>query len=1264
MPGPVQQVPIAPGTPAFDPAQAGQQAFFNASLAAATPAPPPIAVGPTTAPQIGNAPQQIPIAAGTPAFDPTQAGAQLYNQFAQPVAPAISTPINTNPFLREQLVRNEEQEKLEQEHGRFATFATQAARGALNVVLLAPALIGAGLEGAGKLTGWQGLEHFGRDYGEASNGREALATLFNGSGVEATKAVFGGGDRQKALESYEGARRTVEEQAEAWPLLSTVSRIAGGAAVSFGIAGLASAGAAAAGGAEGAAAEAGAAEAGGEGLTLGQVLLRTGRAGFLEGAEGGAQSAYETSRPYRDVVGSTLMGGLMGAGTAMAAGGIAYKLEHSNPVEALHDYARQRTFKAIGGIQSDIKKVGGLEDADRIADDIWHATLSDGESVIPKSITGAARISPEEIRERIAQGAEEYGAKLGDMQRQVGVFLDEHARDALPKGAIIRDKLAELAEPLEQSSQLKSQGAMVRGLIDDIDKATRDDGTISLSDLIRIKRQNYQAIAPTGDAPPAAKEALDRAGGILSSYIADVADAGAVKMGAAEAGAYKELNRITRSFIQADQVANRANMRLWGNRKISLTDTMVGATAFGADLAGGGGLVSAAKGFGTALVHKYARERGSQIMAALAEKLADTPNFLRGTLEKAANYVDKTGELGIGTEAEILGASAEEANAADKIGVVGGTLGGSLLRDLGWKENRDAQIVSIRDAGGREAQSVIAELGRAKARVEKEVNAAGDNPEQRQFAQQQAQERLSTALAMKAGPYNAAEWQSDPPKPLQKVLHRSELLDATSKDIAAAAQTAAVSKPQAVALELNADKVRKLTKDADGPLAIGGVQQALKQTLSQTNSPLVHGVAMRTLSQLSTTDTAETMIAGHTFLQELQRLYGNSDASTRADLTIASNIVQRSLSDTAFGKAGAAYAALNTPADDATKQLLNPDVVRDALRNLTQPGQMANVLASFKQSLDAAQRAAAALTSTKAPSQPTKDLEKVVSKAEQALLLDGGPAGRVFDFFKPGQGVATPNNAPQTTVLNAVKPQIQKMLPMLGKSDGLERYDGSRPQQTVRALPKSQGDLKALYAERMQDLADAVNKPPQNAPGLPPGISAQAATAITTEAQQRLQQLYADLPKPRPDIRGGKFVGLSSQDLRRADAMYEATVAPMSIFEDFRNGNVDYQKVQYVWRQYPGLQQAAQAGLLDTIHTQLSDEERAALPDSTLTQLDYLLGFGGKLQPSVDPAFAARMSAAGAQEEQQRPSPPQGQLETPASKPTYTERLAGARART
>jgi len=152
-----------------------------------------------------------------------------------------------------------------------------------------------------------------------------------------------------------------------------------------------------------------------------------------------------------------------------------------------------------------------------------------------------------------------------------------------------------------------------------------------------------------------------------------------------------------------------------------------------------------------------------------------------------------------------------------------------------------------------------------------------------------------------------------------------------------------------------------------------------------------------------------------------------------------------------------------------------------------------------------------------------------------------------------------------------------------------------------------------------------------------------------------------DMPKPAKTFRGPAFEVLSSNDLRVANAMWEATMAPMSVFDDFESGNVDYDKVQYAWKQYPGLKMASQAGLMDILHSQLDDDGRASVPESMLTQLDYLFDMKGTLQESLDAGFAQRMSQAAAQEAkkgQQKP-PPGGMLAMNTAEPTFTERISG-----
>ncbi len=160
--------------------------------------------------------------------------------------------------------------------------------------------------------------------------------------------------------------------------------------------------------------------------------------------------------------------------------------------------------------------------------------------------------------------------------------------------------------------------------------------------------------------------------------------------------------------------------------------------------------------------------------------------------------------------------------------------------------------------------------------------------------------------------------------------------------------------------------------------------------------------------------------------------------------------------------------------------------------------------------------------------------------------------------------------------------------------------------------------------------------------------------------QEKAANLLRDMPKPAPGSRGNPEQSLSSEDLRIANAYWEATMEPMSVFDDFTSGTMDYDKLQYTWKQYPGLHEAAQMGLMDILHEQMSDGERDAMPDSVVTQLDMLFGMGGTLSPTIERGFSTRIDQAGAAEQQKPPPPPRGaQLSLPSAKPTYTQRLAG-----
>jgi len=173
------------------------------------------------------------------------------------------------------------------------------------------------------------------------------------------------------------------------------------------------------------------------------------------------------------------------------------------------------------------------------------------------------------------------------------------------------------------------------------------------------------------------------------------------------------------------------------------------------------------------------------------------------------------------------------------------------------------------------------------------------------------------------------------------------------------------------------------------------------------------------------------------------------------------------------------------------------------------------------------------------------------------------------------------------------------------------------------------------------------------------GLDPQMGAAVVAGYQQRVQQLLADLPKPATSTtrRQGK---LNSKELRTARAMIEATQDPMSVFDDMAAGSLNPEKAKYAWKQYPGLKTASELAVMDIIQFQLSDDARAKIPMSMLTQLDLTLGLGGKLAPLVRPSFLAMMEQARQEQEQEAQQGGGGRaINLPSAEPTMNQRIAG-----
>lgn len=599
---------------------------------------------------------------------------------------------------------------------------------------------------------------------------------------------------------------------------------------------------------------------------------------------------------------------------------------------------------------------------------------------------------------------------------------------------------------------------------------------------------------------------------------------------------------------------------------------------------------------------------------------------------------------------------------------------------------------AVRQAGGKETYDAAKAILSERARILKEVAAAGDNPSLIRQAYESATRAAGERISRLAGDFDATSWATQTPGALQKLLHRTPLLDQVSTDLADDVARLAAARPS---LDFDLTVPRKLLKDADRPAAIGGLQGRVTQAVEQMTDPRLRGMLLDASERLQTASAGEAMAAGHGLVRQLSAVARATDIDevTASYAQRQAQAIADELSGDAWGSAGKAYkslARLDSPLDS-----LDPKALRDALRHADSSRAIPGAFAEEQQQILAAYAARKQLGGEYADEATRKLMREATERAEmahKAVTFDGAPAKRILDvlsgagrnigesyasdLMSMGVGMAI-GGVPGMLVARALSPVLGDVAAAaFGKSvakagnkaarnfvsESVSKLGGAVKSTTRRGVAWQQTN----YQDSLERLTEAVTMASPEAAqqqeraiaGLPPEIQAQAGM----DMQAKLAQLMADIPKPQPNIRGKAWETLSSGDLRKAQAMWEATMQPMTVFADFAAGDIDYDKVRYAWKQYPGLQQAAQAGLMDIITTQLDDDSRATISDGMLTQLDNLFGFEGALQPTLERGFSSRMSSL-VEPAPDRPRPQSsGPLKLPGSQPTYTERIAGARA--
>lgn len=702
---------------------------------------------------------------------------------------------------------------------------------------------------------------------------------------------------------------------------------------------------------------------------------------------------------------------------------------------------------------------------------------------------------------------------------------------------------------------------------------------------------------------------------------------------------------------------------------------------------GVGGLASgAAAGLGTTTA------LGAYEGAALGAQAGYAKNAALKDVATSALIGASTGGLltyGVGKGAQLLQKRGERA--------------AELRAAFGSADDAAARAgVTVEEAGGREAQSVIGDLHKARKAAAEAADAA-PNPAVKEQLTAAATAEQAEILARKAGKFEPAAWTAKQPTPLQKVVYRRQILDHVSDDVATATARIDELRPN-LDSTLDVARLAKLTKKtADAPAAIGKLQSRVGELLgSAPHSP--QGDALRlTLkgasSRLMKADLPAAMKDAHELVRALGKVsLSETDDLTRAYAQRAAQSLADDMTDAAFGDAGKLYGQLIAGPGQGFKELGDRTLVREALRTMGGRGQLPDIVRAEATAIAAAQDAASKLTGATAPKAMAAELraaEALMAKAEDAVTLDGGPVGRVFDWFKDrasskvagyiGGAVGGviggwPGAIAGNAVTNAVQSRIGPLLTMvkslssgahlphavthiaghaarekavLGASGAHLKHAKLSNEEKHEQYQQRSAALEEFAAQTdHEDIQEGIGEIERLIPGMG-GIA-------SAGAQQVLATLRNDLIRPHSNIRGKAFETLSAEDLRKNNAMWEATMDPLSVYGDLASGSLDYDKLNYTWKQYPGLLEASQMALVDIVHTHLDDGQRAAMPEHVLSQLDLAFRMEGGLTKSLDRGMSQRVDQANQQLAQQtQQQRPQGQLRLPGAKPTPVMRIAG-----
>ncbi len=378
---------------------------------------------------------------------------------------------------------------------------------------------------------------------------------------------------------------------------------------------------------------------GGDEITAEKLLAAAGHGALAGGIAGGAIGAVAETGKY------ALEKAMSGSGSLR---------------DSLKAFAEERTAKALGARGSDLKRLGSEAEMHTMARDVMDYRFADGTKLLKASDT------TESLAPKVKAALEEQSGKLSKITDKLDEVVQAHPEVAPDMTKFFGELHAELKPTLESPlPSIRARAEKVLGEFADL-RANAEAGVPLGFKEAREIRSRFDSLIYPAKGGPASEHAAElvQARRLFERTIEESADKAVNVSGdQALAGAYQEAKRTTKSLIEANRIAGRAELQDLGNRVISPTDYMSGsAGAIAGAASGHGGIGSALEGTMVGVAHKVIREHASSALAVGADALSNL-----GRVKAASNEVDARIIEGVNSFLKLGGHKATESALDDAV---------------------------------------------------------------------------------------------------------------------------------------------------------------------------------------------------------------------------------------------------------------------------------------------------------------------------------------------------------------------------------------------------------------------------------------------------------------------------------------------------------------------------------------------------------------------------------------------------------------------